>query len=181
MNVLLAVATKHGATHGIADAVSQELAKLGIDAPVRNLEGVHDLAGYDAAILGSAIYIGHPMPVAQHFVDTHEGALTAMPVWLFSSGALGTDHPVPAWPSVEFDRMAERIGAREYRMFAGRLDGADLSLGERIVTRAVHAPEGDFRDWDAIRGWARVIASSLLVVGETAMARQVAAPHSRCW
>ncbi len=161
MNVLLAVATKHGATHGIADAISEELARLGIVATVRNLESVADLDGYDAAILGSAIYMGQWMPSAHRFVDEHEAALKAMPVWLFSSGALGTDAPVPARPPVALNRMAERIDAREYRMFAGRLDNEDLSLGERIVTRAVHAPEGDFRDWDAIRAWARDIADNL--------------------
>ena len=179
MNILLAVATKHGATHGIADAIAEELAQVGIVATVRNLEAVHDLTGYDAAILGSAIYMGHWMPAAHRFIDEHEAELKAMPVWLFSSGALGTDNPVPARPPVALDRMAERIGAREYRTFAGRLDNEDLSLGARIVTRAVHAPEGDFRDWDAIRGWARGLASSLLVVGETAVTGQAAAPHAR--
>ena len=38
-------------------------------------------------------------------------------------------------------------------------------MGERIVTRAVHAPEGDFRDWEDIRAWARGIAESLLAQG----------------
>jgi len=179
MNILLAVATKHGATHGIADVIAEEMAEAGVVAAVRNLEAVHDLAGYDAAILGSAIYMGHWMPAAHRFIDEHEAELKAMPVWLFSSGALGTDAPVPARPPVALDKMAERVGAREYRMFAGRLDNADLSMGERIVTRAVHAPEGDFRDWGAIRAWARVIASSLLVVDETAMTLQVAAPLAR--
>ena len=174
MNVLLAVATKHGATRGIADAISEELAKLGIDAPVRNLETVLEPGGYDAAILGSAIYMGHLMPVAQRFVNTHEDALTAMPVWLFSSGVLGTDTPVPAQPSIELDRIAERIGARECRMFGGRLDNEDLSFGERIVTRAVHAPEGDFRDWEAIHRWARGIGQSLLI-DQPAGATQVSA------
>ena len=179
MNILLAVATKHGATHGIADAIAQELAQVGIVATVRNLEAVHDLAGYVAAILGSAIYMGHWMPAAHRFIDEHEADLKAMPVWLFSSGALGTDHPVPARPPVALDRMAERIGAREYRMFAGRLNNEDLSLGERIVTRAVHAPEGDFRDWDAIRNWARGIGVSLLGGRKTTATRQAAAPHAR--
>ena len=179
MNILLAVATKHGATHGIADVIAEEMAEAGVVAAVRNLEAVHDLAGYDAAILGSAIYMGHWMPAAHRFIDEHEAELKAMPVWLFSSGPLGTDAPVPAHPPVALGRMAERIDASEYRMFAGRLDNQDLSLGERIVTRAVHAPEGDFRDWDAIRGWARGIASSLLVVGETAVTGQAAAAHAR--
>lgn len=29
------------------------------------------------------------------------------------------------------------------------------------IDRTLKAPEGDFRDWDEIRGWARGIASEL--------------------
>lgn len=50
--------------------------------------------------------------------------------------------------------------ARDHRIFAGRLDASTLSLGERVAVRAVRAPEGDFRDWAAIRGWAREIAAA---------------------
>jgi menaquinone-dependent protoporphyrinogen oxidase len=30
-----------------------------------------------------------------------------------------------------------------------------------MMVKAVKAPEGDFRDWDAIRGWADEIAATL--------------------
>jgi len=36
-----------------------------------------------------------------------------------------------------------------------------LGLAERFVSRVVQAPEGDFRDWDEVRSWARSIAASL--------------------
>jgi len=51
--------------------------------------------------------------------------------------------------------------AREHKVFAGKLDKQSLGLAERFVTRVVQAPEGDFRDWQAIRDWARSIAASL--------------------
>ena len=46
-------------------------------------------------------------------------------------------------------------------MFAGRLDRGRLSFGEKAVVLAVRAPEGDFRDWDAIDGFAHDIAGHL--------------------
>ena len=162
MNILLAVASKHGATHGIADAIARELGEHGIDAHVRNLVSIHGLVGYDAVIFGSAVYMGHLMPEAHAFVEANEATLAAMPVWLFGSGQLGTEAPVPARPTDDLDHLADRIGARDHRMFGGRLDAGELGIGERIVTAAVHAPEGDFRDWEAIRTWARGIAVSLL-------------------
>jgi menaquinone-dependent protoporphyrinogen oxidase len=54
------------------------------------------------------------------------------------------------------------------RVFAGKLDHASLSLDhaslsrvERLMVRAQRAPVGDFRDWDAIRAWARGVGGEL--------------------
>jgi menaquinone-dependent protoporphyrinogen oxidase len=44
---------------------------------------------------------------------------------------------------------------------AGRTDRGVLSLPERMMVRALRVPEGDYRDWDAIRGWAKAIAAEL--------------------
>lgn len=162
MNVLVAVASKHGATHGIADAIAEELTRLGIGAHVRNLAVSPDLTGFDAVIIGSAIYMGHVMSPAIDFVDRHAFALSGMPVWLFTSGQLGYESVVPAKESDDLTDLADRIGARGRIGFTGRLASDDLSIGERIVTKAVHAPEGDFRDWQAIRAWAQDIAASLV-------------------
>jgi menaquinone-dependent protoporphyrinogen oxidase len=57
--------------------------------------------------------------------------------------------------------MRARISPREHRMFFGALDAGRLSFGERMVVKAVKAPQGDFRNWDEIAGWARSIAGVL--------------------
>jgi len=36
-----------------------------------------------------------------------------------------------------------------------------LGLGEKVILKAVRAPEGDFRPWDDVREWARGIAAAL--------------------
>jgi len=51
--------------------------------------------------------------------------------------------------------------ARELRLFAGKVDKAALGLGERVILKAVRAPEGDFRPWDDVRAWACEIAATL--------------------
>ena len=38
---------------------------------------------------------------------------------------------------------------------------AVLGLGERVILKAVRAPEGDFRPWADVREWAGVIATDL--------------------
>jgi menaquinone-dependent protoporphyrinogen oxidase len=41
------------------------------------------------------------------------------------------------------------------------VDTAILGLGERVILKAVRAPDGDFRPWDDVREWARGIAAEL--------------------
>ena len=55
----------------------------------------------------------------------------------------------------------EQTGALGHRVFAGKLDKAELGRLERTMVRAVRAPEGDYRDWDEIAEWAARIADGL--------------------
>jgi menaquinone-dependent protoporphyrinogen oxidase len=172
MKVLVAVASKHGATDQIAREISASLRDtLSAAAPaaaveVRAVDQVQSVDGYDAVVLGSAVYMGHWLPVARKFADQQAAALSAVPVWLFSSGPIG-DPPKPEQDAVEVAAISAALGARGHHNFTGRLDKQRLGFTERAVTRALHAAEGDFRDWPAIREWAREI-------GEALTARQLA-------
>ena len=57
--------------------------------------------------------------------------------------------------------VVDATGAREHRSFAGALLRERLGFAERAVVAALHAPYGDFRDWDAIEAWAAEIAAAL--------------------
>jgi menaquinone-dependent protoporphyrinogen oxidase len=46
-------------------------------------------------------------------------------------------------------------------LFAGKLVKKQLSFPERAMALALRAQEGDFRDWDEIKGWAARIADAL--------------------
>lgn len=65
--------------------------------------------------------------------------------------------------AVHVDDILARTKAFEHRLIAGELDKRKLGAMGRSVARAVHAPEGDFRDWDAIEAWAKEIAVALAV------------------
>jgi menaquinone-dependent protoporphyrinogen oxidase len=160
MTVLVTAASKHGATAEIADAISSGLRNLGYAAECIPPEQVQDLARYEAVVLGSAIYAGHWSASATTFVDTHAAQLRACPVWLFSSGPVG-DPPKPAQDSADVERIMHATTAREHRVFVGKLDRAGLSFIEKVVVKAVHAADGDFRDWDAIYDWTVDIAHGL--------------------
>lgn len=160
-SVLVAFSSRHGATGEIARAIAAELVEHRVDAEVAEAESVRDLGCYDAVVLGSAIYMGHWMKPAAEFARARAGELTDRPVWLFSSGPIG-DPPKPSTPdSTAIDAILQATGAREHRLFSGRLDKSTLSLKERAAVRFVGAPEGDFRDWAAVRAWADAIAREL--------------------
>ncbi|GLY67785.1 flavodoxin domain-containing protein [Amycolatopsis taiwanensis] len=164
MSVLVAVASRHGATREIADEIGetlrQALASLGEDsrADVLFAENVYDVSGYDAFVLGSAVYNGRWLDAARRLVEWHRAELAARPVWLFSSGPAG---PGPADEDLDVTEVARLSGAHQHRVFAGKLDRTRLSFAERAVAGALGFRDGDYRDWVGIRDWALGIASLL--------------------
>ncbi|WP_236794255.1 flavodoxin domain-containing protein [Amycolatopsis sp. GM8] len=170
MKVLVAVASKHGATREIADEIGNTLrAKLGERAEVEVLfaANVATIAGYDAVVLGSAVYMGHWMTEATDFVHRYQEALRTMPVWMFSSGPVGTP-PKPLEEPLEIGKLRWLAYARGHRVFAGRIDRHRLGLGDRAVVAALRVHDGDYRNWEEIRSWAATIATALRRVRERA-------------
>jgi menaquinone-dependent protoporphyrinogen oxidase len=165
MVVLVAAASKHGATDEIAERVGAGLTELGVDAEVRRLEDVEDLAGYDAYVVGSAIYLGNWLKQARRFLDAHTAELAEKPTWLFASGSIVGDPPVADDPNALRAGLAEELveatQAREHKLFAGKLDSSKLGLAAKLPVRAARGREGDWRDWQQIDEWAASIAAEL--------------------
>jgi menaquinone-dependent protoporphyrinogen oxidase len=161
MRVLVAAASRHGATQEIAEAIGRVLEEQGIEVDVWPIDEVETPATYDACVLGSAVYVGSWLEAAREFVDAHAAELAARPTWLFSSGPIGDPSRPDADHAVEIDEIFAKAGAREHHLFAGRLDKSLLGFGERAVVLAFRAAEGDFRDWDEVESWAREIADAL--------------------
>ncbi len=160
MKVLVTAATKHGATDEIAQAIGRALTAARADAAVIPPDEVTTLVGYDAVVLGSAVYMGRWLDPAKRFVERHRAALVERPVWLFSSGPIGdplkpNEEPIDAAP------LRESLGARDHRVFGGRLEKRGLGLAEKAVAAALRVPEGDYRPWTEIDAWAATIARSL--------------------
>jgi menaquinone-dependent protoporphyrinogen oxidase len=165
VQVLVAYATKHGATAGIAEKVGAVLREEGLQVDVIPADRVDDPASYDAVVLGSAVYAGQWRKEAATFLEDNEDVLTARPVWLFSSGPTGEEDPVESMDGWRFPEglqpVADRVGPRDTAFFHGVLDMKKLNLAEKLAVKALKAPVGDFRDWDAITSWAEGIAAAL--------------------
>jgi menaquinone-dependent protoporphyrinogen oxidase len=161
--ILVAYASKHGSTQGIAEHITRRLTERGLPVEIRPAEGVVDIGVPDAVILGSAVYAGSWMKEASEFARRFTDVLSAVPVWLFSSGPLGERVDDDEEQPRQLAEFRETVRPRGHEMFFGALDLGQLSFGERMI-KAVKAPEGDFRDWDAIAAWADSIADELATI-----------------
>ncbi|HEU4514092.1 MAG TPA: flavodoxin domain-containing protein [Nocardioidaceae bacterium] len=160
MRILVAYASRHGATQVIATVVGHALEGFHHAVEIRPVEDVGGVEEYDAVVVGSAVYRRRWLPEATAFVEHHRGVLAGKPLWLFSSGPLGSG---PAGEPVK--GPGRLVPPRRHVVFPGALDPAELSLAERALrrTRAGRAalPAGDYRDWDEIRAWAGALGEDL--------------------
>ena len=158
--ILIAYASKYGATREVAERIAERLQKSGQQAEAKAVAQIADLGKPDAVIVGSGLYNGGWLPEATAFVRKNTSALSGIPTWLFSVGPLATDVNDEEQP-IELAEFRDKIGAKQHTVFHGALDHKKLDRNDRITMKAAGAPEGDFRDWNAIGAWADQIAKSL--------------------
>lgn len=159
--VLVAVASKHGGTQDIAYGIARILMGWGIVADVRNIETDGEVDGYEAVILGSAVYRGSWLKSARQFVNKHAAELATRPTWLFSSGPIGKPLKPQFDEAVQIGEIIAKTKAREHHVFTGKLDKRNLNLAERSIIKAIGLEEGDWRDWNDVGTWAVKIAKEL--------------------
>ncbi|MCW2605002.1 MAG: Flavodoxin-like protein [Pseudonocardiales bacterium] len=175
MRVLVAYASKHGSTaeiaqsiadgirHGLTVTTAPPVADLEFIVPTVNVWSVEDApepGDFDAVVIGSAVYMGRWLHSARSYLKEHANALACLPLWLFSSGPIGTMGLSDAEPA-DFVELRQDLAVEDHIVFGGRLDRHSLHLAEKAVLVALRTPDGDFRDWAAIAQWSRGIAASL--------------------
>ena len=165
VSVLVAYASKYGATQEIAEKIGQTLRTTGLEVAITAADQANDPEGYDAVILGSAVYAGMWRKEAIQFLERNETSLSAKPTWIFSSGPTDEGNPVElleGWRFPEAQQpIADRIQPRDIAVFHGSLEPSKLNFAERMIIKGIKAPIGDFRDWESIRSWAEGIAGEL--------------------
>jgi menaquinone-dependent protoporphyrinogen oxidase len=163
--ILVAYASKHGATAEIADAVADELRQAGHEVDCLSAEQVEGLDVYDATVIGSAVYMKRWRPEARRLLKRHGKELASHPFWVFSSGPFGKN-PDPSWSEPPRTlKRAEHLGVRGHVVFGGRLPLEPSNFMERAMVRDCPPDKRDLRDWDEIRAWAAGISRALKSAG----------------
>ncbi len=159
MRVLVGWGSKRGGTEGIGRIIGEELSRHGVDVVAQPASTIRDVRGFDAAIVGGALYANRWHRDAYRLVSRNVAALRRIPVWLFSDGPLDdsadrADIPPPAQVAV----LMERIGARGHTTFGGRLAADTKGFPASAMAKE---RGGDWRNPDRVRAWAADLARQL--------------------
>ncbi|MFF4537180.1 flavodoxin domain-containing protein [Streptomyces aureus] len=158
--VLVTYGTTNGSTAEIAEAVADTLREQGLGVQVLPAASVTSLTSYDAVVVGGGLYAGRWQKDARRFVRRHRAPLAERPVWFFSSGPLDAsagERDIPPVRGVQ--RAMTRLDARGHVTFGGCLkEGAKGRIAKMILSSG---KGGDFRDFDAVKEWAKGIGASL--------------------
>ena len=159
MTVLVAYASRRGATRGVAERIAARLRDHALAVHLDPLLGREEVGRFQAVVLGSPIYSGEWETDAVDFLRRNAADLAGHPLWSFSVGWVGKDGTTH--DARHLDEIRRLAQDREHRFFVGALDAADLPLVQRLKFRMRGGRSGDYRDWAAIDAWGDEIARQL--------------------
>lgn len=165
--VLVVYGTGTGCTAGIAERIGEMLAKRGASVEVVSVKDAPDAAGYDAVFVGSGIRAGNWHAPVKAWVAKNADALKAGNVAFYTACLTMASDPQKADDVRAYtDPLIAETGVTpaDIGLFAGWNEPKKFSFIERTIMKMMKAPEGDFRDWDAIDSWADSAAVKLGVV-----------------
>ena len=156
---LVAYATKHGSTREVAEAVGERLSDHGMLTVTRAAAEVRSLDGYDAVVLGSAIYTGKLHADARDFLHRHRIELATRPLAVFAMGprSLAPGELASSRSQLEAALAQEpAVHPLTRVVFGGAFDPAQHRFPFSRM------PASDVRDWAAIRAWGDEVAACFI-------------------
>ncbi len=165
-HILVAYATASGYTAGVAEAIGKAMRETGASVDVQPARKVRDISAYDAVVVGSGIRAGRVFTEAVSFLKRHYAALQDKPVAYFVVCLTMKEDTEEnrCTVSAYFDAVKAKvpdIAPVDMGLFAGGVDMDKLGFPFRTILKAMKSPEGDFRDWDAIKAWATGVLPKL--------------------
>jgi len=158
MRVLVTWGSKLGGTAGIGEQIAHSLEEAGHDVLAVPVRDAPSPRGFDAVVVGGALYANRWRAAARHWVEHHARDLKAIPTWVFSSGPLDTSADDGQLdPPRDVRSLMTRIGAIDHMTFGGRLEKTAGGIAHAMAKE--HA--GDWRNPERIRAWVQEIAREL--------------------
>lgn len=162
--VLVTYGSWAGSTGEVAETIAATLQEEGLEAVARPASSVTDLSGYRAVVVGSGIHAGQLHGHVAAFMAMHQQALRQMPVAYFvvcltmKEDTEANRQAVETYLKTLHDKYPD-IQPVSQGLFAGVMDVDKLSFVLRMMMKVMKLEEGDYRNSEAIRGWARELAA----------------------
>lgn len=159
MRVLVTYGSTRGGTEGLAHMVADGLREKDCVVEVIPADKARSIDGYDAVVVGGALYAFRWHRAARRFVRRHTAELRKRPVYFFSSGPLddsAAKHDIPPVKGVV--ALMARVDARGHVTFGGRLSEHARGFPASAMAKKT---AGDWRDPAEVRAWAHSVASQL--------------------
>jgi menaquinone-dependent protoporphyrinogen oxidase len=153
--VLVVYATRYGSTASVARAIAERLREHGLRVDVSPAAEIGSVAGYDAVVIGGALYMGHWHRDARRFLHRHRALLTCVPVAVFGMGPVTDTQADVDGSRRQLERAllhVPEVTPVDVAIFGGVIDPATLHFPFS------HMKAHDGRDWDAIDRWADGLA-----------------------
>jgi menaquinone-dependent protoporphyrinogen oxidase len=173
-DVLVAFASRHGATRGVAERIAARLSDAGLEVTLSQVEDVGEIPPGCAVVLGSPVYDQSWPPEFDDFVERHLQSLAGRRIWLFSVGTFGDRRrvigPLVRREPRNIGQVRETMCPADYRVFAGVIRREQWPLPSRMLFHLFGGRLGDNRDWAGIDDWAETIRTALVHRAEPAEA-----------
>jgi len=159
-SILLAYASRFGSTQEVAETIASALSEAGLEVDFQPMQEIKSLDRYDAVVLGAAIYNAKWNANAHQFLSRHQDTLTQLPVAIFTLGPLSSSDAAKQNSRRQLDSELANypwLKPVAVEIFAGKYDPSKpgLNFFERFL------PARDYRNWDAIRTWAKALLAQL--------------------
>lgn len=161
--ILIAYASRHGATKEIAEALAAAVREAGFEADARPAGTVADVSLYAGVVIGAPLYAGTLVKDMPKFAERHQKALKAKPVAAFVSGSsLGEPKPEDIRNAESaLEGVKSRLSLRDVAYFGGRFDPGSIPVVGFFVRLGGKDRVKDNRDWEQIRDWGRALPATL--------------------
>jgi menaquinone-dependent protoporphyrinogen oxidase len=159
MRILVTYGSTRGGTEELAGMVADDLRAEGFDVDLLAPRHIRRLDGYDAVVVGGALYAYRWHRAARRFVRRHAAEIRQRPSYFFSSGPLddsATRGDIPPVKGVK--ALMEKTGVREHATFGGRLTPDAKGFPASAMAKKL---AGDWRDPEQVQQWTHTIASRL--------------------
>ncbi len=171
--ILVAYASRQGATAEVAEAIGAAIAESGAQVDVRPMREVRDLSPYQAVVAGSAIQHCKFLPEAIDFIRAHQAELNQKRFAAFlvciTLAMRNQDDLEKARPGISewfapVRALVKPVSEGEFAgtLYLNKIPGLIDRMGFGVSVKAGVWSEGDHRDWQAIHDWGASLPAQLV-------------------